>query len=121
MNKNIPHTLADFVSSFCIEHRRHPTLQEIFDAGAKASQNIQLSENMALLTGKEQSDSMQWLSPEVVMQAVKDSGLVSQYSCCNTPLKFCDTDMWRGELRTYSAHLLRIVLGRVKKQEIPTE
>lgn len=40
---SIPHSLAAFKSSFFVATRRHPTEQEIFDAGMRAGRDVKWS------------------------------------------------------------------------------
>ncbi len=111
MTQHVAHTLAGFTASFMEVHKRTPTLQEIFDGGVKAGRDLNFPAYQI------PNDPMNWLNAETVMAAVKSSGLVLQYSCCSTPLKFCATDMWRGELRAYSIALLREAKEYLKKKE----
>ncbi len=49
------------------------------------------------------------LSAEQVEAAAKESGFVCINSCCDVPQKFCRSDEWKGELRSFGVALLREV------------
>lgn len=48
------------------------------------------------------------INPELIYEAMKRVGFTRTKSCCDVEEKFCSTDEYKGELRAFSAVLIRL-------------
>lgn len=77
---------------------------DVLDAiwrGILAGQSFRLNANAAEAT------PVEVLMAEQVEQAAEQSGFKRIHSCCDVPQKFCNSDVWQGELRAFGLALLR--------------
>lgn len=50
---------------------------------------------------------------DVITTAVNRT-LIPIESCCNTPGKFCDSDVWKGNLEIFIKEFLKVLLPQLK-------
>jgi len=48
------------------------------------------------------------LTREMILEAARQSGLVRTTECCGVGEKFCESDVWRGNLEGFARALVRI-------------
>lgn len=48
------------------------------------------------------------MNKDIITQAVKESELICTNSCCGVPNKFCNSDVWTGNLESFVNAYLRL-------------
>ncbi len=95
---------AEEVASL-LERLKDPANNEVVIAWVKRCQEVSVK-------FYNQDDKAAPVMNEEVIAAAKDVGLTRIYSCCDVPLKFCSSDIWRGDLAGFA----RVLNGRKKAQ-----
>lgn len=52
---------------------------------------------------------MRFIPSEIVNTAIKETGLICKYSCCNVKNKYCKNDIWEGNLEGFANSLLQLI------------
>lgn len=64
------------------------------------------------------NNPINWVNPSVTVKAAKDTGFINTFACCASVDKFCNSDMWRGNLHAVVTGAIEDLIGQNKLKYI---